>query len=114
MASEKKYTERDLVLAKREGYARHCVAVCGNTKNATELAARTYPLPRVTRPRVWVDPNGDTRFQVVDGVLFGKDFEEDEEWLPVDSYAFNVTPERVVAWADLFANPTEEVDDDGA
>jgi hypothetical protein len=77
-----------------------------------EYAEQRYPLPKVTRPRVvrdrfgekwrvapesgethleWQDRNNDTRWEKKLGNLV-------------------VTFDRVALWADLLANPTEEVE----
>ena len=52
MSDEKKYTERDLILAKREGYVRHCLQMLMSKQYAETDAALLFPLPKVTRPRV--------------------------------------------------------------
>ena len=110
MSDEKTYTERDIVLAKREGWVRHCVALCGNREDAEKYAAREFPLPRVTRPRVVVGPSPRT---------WNWKFEAGAYWFRATGHgsweranpSWEPDPELVTLWADLLANPTEEVEE---
>jgi hypothetical protein len=83
-----------------------------------DLAASRYPLPKLTRPRVVAEDSGDWEYRVAGGVV-------ECRWLrnrtPGASYfgevnpagdgiRLDVTADRVALWADLLANPTEEVD----
>lgn len=118
MSDEKKYTERDLILAKREGYVRHCNEACGQwSEHAMQkFAESAYPLPKVTRARVVKDPMDGSGWAVKDGMLqWTYDatarmciiavFDEPAFWSK-----YRPTPARIRLWADLLANPTEEVD----
>lgn len=109
MSAEKKYTEREMVFAKRDAF------VQGNrfqaTPNAIGEARRRYPFPKVERPRVRGDGYSDFEWRVVDGKL---------QWRRAGSgwnthnTSFEVTTERAAIWNDLFTNPTEWVDDEGS
>ena len=107
MSDEKKYTERDLILAKREGYMRHCEKFCAriNKEDANVSAVVEYPLPKVTRPRVVRRADGcELR-------LSGTELQyrrPGNEW-----YTYNgmyIDENNRSALLDLLANPTEEVD----
>lgn len=70
----------------------------------------TYPLPRVTRAREMVMPDG-MRYRVVDGVIQvngHRRYRSDGGWT-----VSSRTAEQVRALADLLANPLETVEDDG-
>ena len=123
MSSEKKYTERDLVLAKREGYARARGASGLLTPYGIECAraeaAGAFPLPKRTQPRVVKDPNRvhDAWWAVRDGELCWTDADPDQcRFISIsvmwDASSVRPTRERVALWADLLANPLEEVEDD--
>lgn len=85
---------------------------------AVEAARALYRLPTVTRPRIgWV--NGDNyQWRVVDGYLQARvafcrpsaEWKRAKEFMPHWSDAAPL-PERVKMWADLFARPTETVED---
>jgi hypothetical protein len=118
MSDEKKYSERDMVMARRQGFVtgihefyshrdvpRHLSYV---TDDAERKAARVYPLPTVTRPREHVDKDG-YRWRCVDGRLESKSSRY-AEWSCDDSCL--VRPSDALALADLLANPTETVEDD--
>lgn len=82
-------------------------------------AARRYPLPKVTRPRVVKDTDG-TRWRISEGRL--QFMRGGGDWLCMlgesrsgsDRYGMGLvpTPERIRLWADLLANPNEEVEQD--
>lgn len=135
MPDEKRYTERDLILAKREAFeegatrvwtafARETDACPHGWRGSNVLAAEAYPLPKSTRPRVMSDPNSlNGREWRCVGRQFETRVRESSrlaEWHLVDWSEYNrgafvehplaPTPERVAMWADLLANPTEEVD----
>lgn len=76
---------------------------------AHRAAVQCYPLPKVTRPRVVHD--GDYDYKCEAGQLFWRGkvtgwwhFDHKEPPTP--------TVDRVKLWADLLANPNEEVEDD--
>lgn len=131
MSDEKKYTERELVLAKRHAFvdgsywgykasqeaAAKSVGVLGAWSRAdADMASESaYPFPKVTRPRVVQDPHDSTiTYRAVDDLLEYNDGlrgfidigSTSETWSN-DNYP---TKARVVLWADLLANPTEEVE----
>lgn len=112
MSDEKKYTERDVILAKREGFVKHCLQTCSASKDFAEReAAVEYPLPKVTRARVIRRKVGHFGFDwrlVKNTLEYANPGEED--WEPY-------RPEKG-EWADvaailndLLANPTEEVEE---
>lgn len=113
MSDEKQYTERDLVLAKREGF------VEGNGSmvflDPCARAAIRYPLPKVTRPRVVKDVKLSSRlsfnFRVKKGVLRWESPGQGD-WTAFDLWLDDDHPIIGPVWADLLANPTEEVEDD--
>lgn len=114
MSAERRVTEREAVLRERkafvEGARRICVAANSGIIRMFDHerdAAEIYPLPTITRPRVVRDPHGiDIRWTVRSRQVVAYDSDQ----FPC---AVGVTPERVKLWADLLANPTEEVPDDG-
>jgi hypothetical protein len=111
VSDEKKYTERDLVMAKREAYEggwRDHRGYCPGRAplDVTEIARTVFPLPKVPRPRVLADGYGwDWR---VRGHLLEKKPSRggSELWSTVISVAGN----RDALLSDLLANPTEEVE----
>lgn len=106
MTDEPRYTERDMILAKREAYAAGAKAWGAASKNGVLRAAREYPFPKITRPRVVRDKFGvGMLWRVMSGEL--QSSFRGNEWCVEPAY---VTPERVALWADLLANPTEEVE----
>jgi hypothetical protein len=115
---EKKYTERDLVMAQREAFARGGYLLRDPFTPRDEWrrrAEREYPLPRVTRARVVRDTAG-IAWRVVDGRLeFDRGderLEPSQQWATTDWYGtLRIGAERIRLWADLLANPTEEVED---
>ena len=105
-------TERDAILRERAafcagrvyerqfGYDR-CV------RSDSEAATNRYPLPRVTRPRVIRDNEGDAwRISPAGGFQFRT---KGGEWCSAVPY---MTPEFIRAIGDLLANPTETVESD--
>jgi hypothetical protein len=133
MSAPQTITERDAVLRERkaviaavEWVLREGWRLGGEHVDACSFARRLYPLPKVTRPRMLPDPHTtDTgaeglefSWSVRGGVLkLGHFFKGAWHWHPVeDQVRYSIaypTAERVKVWADLFANPTEEVEDDG-
>lgn len=129
MSTEKTYTEREKVMIQRAAFMEGVNAFnnrTGEWPGSVVLAHQRYPLPKVTRPRVWVDTSRDIHvrgfreFRFAEGQLQTRVPEWGEtEWKCLSngsSHAtthpdgFKVTPERIAAWADLMANPTEEVE----
>lgn len=118
---EKKYTERDLVLAKREGYV-----ACRREHGYLDAvgvyqreAARKYTLPKVTRPRVVNSKDTPMKYRIRDGVI-ERAFKGTDNWhrstwndsplFVTDLHAGDVCD--LAAIVDVLANPTEEVEDD--
>lgn len=113
-------TEREAVLRERAAFENgvnsmfieNAVPATSETSEACSRleaeAATRYPLPKVTRARVL---KNDTvfgsayEFTVIDGTikerLYGGSWKTPSGWL--------LTADVVDAWADLLANPTEEV-----
>jgi hypothetical protein len=114
MSGEKKYSEREMVMAKRAAF------VAGNQwvwkSGATDEAEQRYPLPKVVRPRV-VKVSG-VNSPWVAYRLHGSSIQAQEcldaccphdiRWEDVES----VPTHHIRALADLLANPTETVEDD--
>lgn len=126
--SDAKYTEREMVLAKRAAYVlgagyEYGYAIAGRLPTRElasaerelrreRLAADRYPLPSVTRPRV-VRDTYSCEWRAVDGAL---------EWRTVGHISWTppepsgrvdgmyLYPDRVQLLADLLANPTETVE----
>jgi hypothetical protein len=123
--TEKLYTKRDLILAKRLAYAEaHVLGMLasarfmGTLAEANEAANRyvrnKYPLPKVERPRVVQDPKyPDVQWRSVGGLLEVMQ-RVDPGFRPVraDFEAWTFSYERLAVWSDLLANPTEFVDED--
>lgn len=121
MTASPTITARELAKAQREACmkgAMTAIAECGGTwpkEHAERIARDLYPLPTITLPREVTVPAhryngvewGEATFRVVDGVLQAKGGDDwyDNNW--------EATPERIRVWADLFANPTETVEDEG-
>lgn len=105
MSAERKYTERDLVLAKRQGVRTALIhETYLSVKQIEGVADYHFPLPKVTRPRVVVDPHNPR----VTWSILGTVARHDGTW------GFEPAPtlERIKMWADLLANPTEEVEEE--
>lgn len=117
---EKRYTERDLILAKREVYADLlCAAVGWSREGAEQKATGAFPFPKRTRTRVLTERYGcglSFRFRGDPNNPFAY-FEyrgsDSPAWIPAfgDKNKLASTVERVRIMADLLANPTEEVPD---
>jgi hypothetical protein len=130
MSAEKKYTERDLVLAKREGfrvgyrahyhwfgeYREKTHPTPSNAWNRCaqdEAMKAAYPLPTVTRPRVVPDPMYEGVFWLLDqNGLRVKSTHSMSEHYPRPGEGLDAIKSRLAVWADLLANPTEECDAD--
>lgn len=131
MSDEKKYTERELVLAKRNAFvdgsywgynasqesAAKSVGVLGAWSRAcADMASESaYPLPKVTRPRVVRDSVGmEFRFIAENEppfVEWRNTLTEKKLWrVSAAGDGVAVNAERAKLWADLVANPTEEVE----
>jgi hypothetical protein len=134
----KTYSEREKVLAERAAFvagagAAHLDRVrCESVQTTTDMysphdrvpyfnhtyakavAAREYPLPKVIRPRVLIDPKGDWQWSVRDGRLMQRTTLDACNWYDANNSPypnrFQPLASRVMLWADLLANPNEEVE----
>ena len=126
MTPPAKYTERQLIEAKREAFvagADWCFHDCHTTR-ALSITSRPrwiaaakslFELPKVTRPRVVKDAEGVSWRVSGDTVQWsvGKGCDwAPRDWAPLSNSHIWLTVERVHLLADLLANPTEEVDDE--
>jgi hypothetical protein len=125
MSNDKTVTEREAVLRERKAAedaflaGTHTTFSCSGAARdyARQWAVDAHPLPKVTRPRVVRDPhdmNGRWAWyptlnefayahpEISDGDFYG----------PAVYGPIPVTSERVRIWADLLANPTEDVEDE--
>lgn len=117
MNDEKKYTERDLILAKREGWlACYDAFPWHGLRMKDDAVKRRYPLPKkkVERPRVVRDPHDPdvprpSLWRYVAGEFEFDTGVGEPRWQR--RYGTPITPERVKLWADLLSNPTELVED---
>jgi hypothetical protein len=109
-------TKREVLVA-REAYTRATGAIMTvDSRTAERWAAREYPLPKVTRPRVVTDAHGvqwsfvsATRFK--DALLMAKRPEWTDFRNGGDMDYPLISLELAPVLADLLANPTEEVED---
>jgi hypothetical protein len=114
MSDEKRYTERELIEAKREGYVAAMHEEHYASGYSEGQAARRYPLPKVKRRRVVQLGGFEYRAsgspgEDVYGLLIRDAALKDDPW--VTAGAFNANNLRGVrALADLIANPDEEVE----
>lgn len=114
MSAPAAITERDAVLREREAYAKAMHRARCPEYNVCEpckrRAAEAYPLPKVTRPRVVTDSIGAMCYRVVNDVTEWADVDADN-WRPMMVKVNDLIPEQLAALADLWTNPTEEVED---
>jgi hypothetical protein len=119
--SDKTVTEREAVLRERAAYTRGVVE--GRTHNAPRWssdaiairAGRHYPRPTVTRPRVVRDPlDASIEWTVLYDHLHWRRVAGDSatDWMlgPQGAPLGRVTAELCRVWADLLANPNEDVE----
>lgn len=132
MSDEKKYTERELVEAQRWAFISGSDwrwRVQNHQSNITPIDRRVnpggwttaleetagqelYPMPKVRRTRVLpVDNKLEVKYE--DGKFWHRDTSIPwDQWTQsYGKHSMAVTPDRVRAWAELLARPTEEVDD---
>lgn len=116
MSDEKKYTEREKVLAEREAYRkgnaseRAMAFGSGNYVGGGPVSAeKMYPLPKVTRPRIVVDRAGHEWTWVEGRLCFRQT--PTSNWISASSSLIGEGARD--ALATLLANPTEEVDAEG-
>jgi hypothetical protein len=115
-------TEREAVLRERNAAEDAFVAAWGTSLNGKSLrdharqwAADAHPLPRVTRPRVVRDPlDASIEWTVLYDHLHWRRVAGDiaTEWMrgPQGAPLGHVTAELCRVWADLLANPNEDVE----
>lgn len=131
---EKKISEREAVMRERKAFVNGAIAVRRALKFNSDaeamrfisdgrdpadiegIAAREYPLPKVTRPRVVPDPERgyDQKWRFVGGEM---QYHSNGQWFDLnkdDDYNGCRIPtiERIRVWSLLIANPTELVDAD--
>jgi hypothetical protein len=93
----------------------NALRICG--RRPDELAAQRYPMPTVTRPRVVIDPEiggeGSVEWRAVDGIIEVRGGVRPWRSYPRhgtnESQDYRPTAKRCTLWADLLANPTEQV-----
>lgn len=119
MSDEKKYTERELVMAKRNAFydGANWASSSGSWVGAADEAKRRFPLPRRIVPRVVKESSGlygDVEWRSVGGAL--EWCKDGRQWRSANNdnkSGMFITPHRVVLLAELLANPTMEIDDEG-
>lgn len=122
--SEKQYSERDMVMAKRDAWVA-CfmdgVRVDRDSmrSEAIRQARARYPLTE-TRPRVVTDMTFGTHWWIMPDELLprgsaniGDTRTRQGTYADTQCAAWMITPERIRIWADLLANPSETVNCDG-
>lgn len=122
MSAEKKYIERDMIIAQHWAVDAAVSWVFAEARrlggiehvNARDLGPVLFPLPKVERPRLRACKSHE--FKVVDGRMFSRRFDTGDWglrniWVEADGFR----PERglVAIWHDLFTTPNELVDDSG-
>ena len=120
----KAFTEKEKVLAQRAAWvagAEFCRIRDIVTVSTIEREANSrYPLPKVTRRRVVVDPHIAAEWKLGDEELMWRRTGETKscrlpdarEWQFAFVNRLAPTKERVALWADLLANSDEVVDDE--
>lgn len=120
-AAKKEITDRDVVLRERAAFLKGAnfahTPEPGNELHTIrrKWVAQEYPLPGVVRARV-VRENGygSPAWRFDDGGL-QMQYRDGGQWLRWNSFRdyseSAPLPKRVAIWADLLANPTEEVED---
>lgn len=120
MSDEKKYTERDLILAKREAFRAGAYWGIEHSPRQDALvvspvvaqAESRYPLPKVTRARVV--RMGTFEFKAANCDIYWREAGSSGAWnlaIIRDTPGGRIlTADTVRTFVDLLANPTEEVD----
>lgn len=105
-------SERDAITLQRQAYR---LGFFSRGERFPRTAEEVYPFPKITRQRVRQDSFG-INFMVSNGDIWFAD-KKDCFWEraggPDELWKVAMTPERVLIVADLLANPTETVEDDG-
>lgn len=111
MSEQPTVTERQAVERERAAWVEGAICWAGGAVSGpgilSELAAQTYPMPKITRPRVVVDEFG-VEWTVVDGEVVPNVYGAGGGSSAAD---YNTTTKRILLWADLLNNPTEEVEE---
>lgn len=118
-ADEKKYSERELIEAKREGaewvLARlTCWQAPLYEPQVKSIAAKLFPLPKVTRPRVVRWHNYE--YKLEGGMVQQRHCPTPScrgGWFSIVTVSANSEPRYLRMIADLLENPTELVEDSG-
>lgn len=119
-------TERDVILAKREGFYKgsawrweRCrpggINAHERTPDEVARAAELFPLPMVRRPRVVFSSKADSmrEFRLVDGTFQARNhFCRDSEWTTNGFTGWEITPDVIELFARLVNSPTIEVRDE--
>lgn len=141
MSGDLKYTEREVVFRERaatgralrelgargrDGGSGLCRALPVGWAGVDAFAAELFPFPKIVCLREPVDPEPgfDQLWRWRGGVLEfrpARSLSGAWSWAsphpPRDTGPHDcqtITPKRLALWADLAANPTEEIDDDGS
>ncbi len=127
MTDPKTVTEREAVKREQRAFAKGWVAkeigggletclcsVCEDKRSGVmDRAAKVYPLPKVTRPRVVMDPESDLwQFRMAGAVMYEarSRMTEGGPWGEWQNFAHTMTVDRARALVELADNPSEEVD----
>lgn len=121
------YSEREVVLRERAAYVKALFwlrpinmvsPIFGDSESYESLAAKAFPLPKVTRPRVeddkealgvtWSVRNGHLCFMTDAGVWHRMGSRDESH---IYGTSFDFTRARVALWNDLLDHPTEECDE---
>jgi hypothetical protein len=114
-------TEREARLRERAAFlagAKKALEVAqygGFPWDGAEVTAEgRYPLPKVTRPRVITENSGISYSVILYGARSVIQFRypKSDLWMSTIPESFTIDAVRAAIWADLLANPTEEVEVD--
>lgn len=111
-------SEREAVRREREAFVRGAewAYPATGTWTTASKAEEAFPLPTITRPRVVTDPHDAAVRWSVGGSsrrIRREKVSALGHWISADAEHTPITNERVALWADLLANPSESVPDDG-
>lgn len=112
MTDAKQFTQRDVIEAERAAFIAGLNAkpLRGDPwTGAAHEAAKRYPFPKVTRLRVVADTKYRLWWKVEDGrIVWSRP--GCDEWSLLIHSGVDADTHMVALWADLLANPTEEVE----
>lgn len=113
--------ERDAVKRERRAFARgRCAALhemdLGDARDAVcdrcfLRAKEVYPLAPLKQPRVLTTFPGNEQWKLFNGVYWWRYGKNQWQAAVAANPSITLTEQRVKVWADLLANPTEEVED---